>query len=119
MGKTTAKAQLIFKQVVGKLTGDDNEVKAAKIARKAISSVESEIASLDYKKLEAEEELEYAQERLEDAKFPTFLIDDRKAYLTSIQGAYERVQKAQEKLDNIVESKKFFENLLDEFIKEV
>lgn len=115
MANEMKKGALFVKAVVARLKGDDAEVKGVKIARKAISAVEVQIAGLNAKQVDAEVALETAKEALADAKFPCDLITDGKAYCDKIVRAQELVQTRETELESIQHSIEFFRELLDSF----
>jgi N-methylhydantoinase B/oxoprolinase/acetone carboxylase alpha subunit len=109
------KGQLFIKQVVSKLKGDGVEELAAKIARKALSAVDSQLASLRSREVDLENSLDDANELLETAKFPVTMITDSHFYIKGIQRAQEAKDKAEEDLTNVKESIVYFETLLASF----
>jgi len=112
MSNEVKKGKLFLKEVMGRLKGDDAEVKGAKITRKAISAFESQIAGLNASLVDAEDNLETKQEELQNTIYPTETFSDNKSYCASIVRAQEAVDAAQENVDNIKESLKFFKGLL-------
>jgi prefoldin subunit 5 len=103
------------KQVIAKLKGDESEVVAEKNFRKAVSSVKQQIGGLENKQVDLESSLEEAQERLDNAKYPTTLISNSQSFTQSIATAQERVDNAQAELDATKKSITFFKGLLTEF----
>lgn len=113
MGKNDLKKGATFiEQVVAKLKGDDAGVLAAKIARKAISAVDSQLAALRAKEVDLENSVQDAEEALNTAKFPTEMINDAKRYISGIQSAESALETAKEDLANVVASIKYFEALV-------
>lgn len=115
MSTEVKKGKLFIQQVVAKLKGDNNEELAAKIARKAVSAVDAQLAALRAKEVDLEGSLEDANEALNDAKFPITMITDNYAYIRNIQRAQEARDAAQTNLDDVKESIKYFETLMKEF----
>ena len=115
MSNEVKKGKLFIKQVVAKLKGDNNEELAAKIARKAVSAVESQLAALRSKEVDLENTLDDANELLDGAMFPTEMITDSQNYILKIQRAQEAKNTAEEQLENVKESIVYFEALLATF----
>lgn len=112
------KVSNFIKQVIAMAKGDEATVIAAKNERKAISSLKGQIASLEGKKVDAENAVEEAKEALHAAKFPTVQIADSKHYLDNIRTKKAAVDAAQEELDAIEDSIEYWTELHDEFGKE-
>lgn len=115
MSTEIKKGVSFVKQVVAKLKGDDNEVLAEKISRKAISAVDSQIAALNAKIVDLETEKENAEEKLNEAMYPTTMITDNKYYCDNIVRAQSAVDVATENLENAKESLVYFKALLAKF----
>lgn len=109
------KGQLFIKQVVAKLKGDGVDELAAKIARKALSAVDSQLAALKSREVDLENTLEDAVELLDGAKFPIIMITDSQLYIRNIQRAQEAKTKAEEDLADVKTSIVYFEELLASF----
>ncbi len=103
-----------MKQVVARLKGDDNEVVAQKVARKAMSAMEGQIAALKAQIVDDEQRVEDAQEYLDNMIYPTAVFSDNRAYCQNIANAQSRLEDAKETLARTEESIKFFSNLLKE-----
>ena len=115
MSETIKKGQLFIQEVVARIKGDDAEALASKIARKALTSVDSQIAALKSKEVDLENEVEDAEEALKDAKFPTEQISKGQSYIQGIQDAHGVWTTKSEELAELRESIKFFKKLLTEF----
>ena len=115
MTTTVVKGQLFVKEVVARLKGDNAEALGAKIARKAISSVEGQLAALKAKQVDLEDTLEDAEEALKVAKFPIEMITDNQNYILNIRKKFNNLEEAKADLADVKESIKFFEDLLNEF----
>lgn len=115
MANEVVKGKLFIKQVLGKLKGDDNEVLAAKISRKAVSAIEGQLASLNSKKVDLENTLEDAQEGLTNATYPTSVFSDNSNYCQQILHAQQRVDQAQENLEATEKAYEYFSKLLASF----
>jgi major membrane immunogen (membrane-anchored lipoprotein) len=115
MSTEIKKGKMFIKEVVGRLKGDDAEVKGAKIGRKAISAVEGQIAALKCRIVDLESTKENAEEGLKDALYPTEVFSDNKAYCDNIVRKQQAVDAAADSLDEATESLKYFEDLLATF----
>lgn len=115
MSNEIQKGKLFIAQVVAKLKGDDAEAKAAKNARKALSAVEGQLAALRAREVDLENNVEDANEALNNAKFPTELITSNTYYIASIQKAQSAYDTAVSSLDEVKESIVYFEKLLKTF----
>lgn len=115
MSTEIKKGKLFVAQVVAKLKGDDAEVLATKIARKGLSAVDAQLASLRAKEVDLEGSLEDAVEALDNAKFPTIMITDNSTYIRGIKDAQTAKDNAESNLEDVKASIKYFEALLKEF----
>ena len=115
MANEVVKGKLFLKEVISRLKGDDAEVKATKIARKALGAVESQIASLKYKKVDLDAAVEEAEERLQSAKFPTEFPSNGQYYVENILSAQQKLDGAKEAVEANEAASKFFVDLLDSF----
>lgn len=113
---TTVKKGMSFaKEVLAKLKGDDAAALSEKIARKAVSAVEGQLAALRAKEVDLENNLEDANEGLYNAKYPTTVFTNNQYYIEGIQRAQSVVDLASEDLQAVRDSIKFFEELLASF----
>lgn len=112
MENTGKKVNSFMKQVVARLKGDDNEVVAQKVARKAMSAMEGQIAALKAQVVDDEQRVEDAQEALDNAIYPTAVFSDNRAYCQRIADAQARLESAQETLKATQDSIDFFTALL-------
>ena len=115
MANELVKGKLFLKEVISRLKGDDAEVKAAKIARKAVGAVESQIASLKYKKVDLDGAVEEAEEKLQNTKFPTDFPLNGQSYVDGILSAQKKLDEAKEAVEANEAASKFFQELLDTF----
>jgi len=115
MANELKKGGLFLKEVLNRLKGDDSEAKAAKIARKALSSVEGQIASLNSKKVDQENELEDAEEALSNAQYPTEVFVSNQTYVDSILRAQKQVDEAKDNLEATNKAIEYFKGLLEGF----
>ena len=112
MENTGKKVNSFVKQVVARLAGDDNEVVAQKVARKAMSAIEGQVAALKAQIVDDEQRVEDAQERLDNAIYPTEVFSDNRSYCQRIANAQADLDAAAEILASTQESIEFFTKLL-------
>ena len=115
MANEVKKGVLFVKEVVARIKGDDAEVLGAKIARKAISAIEGQIAALQAKLVDAEDAVETATEQLKDAMYPSVMITDNKAYCDAIVRAQDNLQAKQTLLESVQHSIEVFRGIWDKF----
>lgn len=115
MSNEAKKGALFIKQVVARIKGDDAEVLGTKIARKALSAVEGQIAALNSKKVDIEGEVEDAKEALTAAKYPDTMITSNSGYIDGIKRAQETLDAKSADLADIEASIKYFTELLASF----
>ena len=111
----TRECTLFVQQVMARLKGDDTAALAAKIARKAVSAVDSQIAALNASQVDAEDAVEEATEALNVAKYPIEEIKDGKNYIRGIQMAEDKLAQATQALEDLNKSIKYFEDLAASF----
>lgn len=107
------------KQTIAFLKGDEEGQIVARNERKADAILRGQLSSLDNKKVNAEIEVETAQDNLDRAKFPTELISDGESYLKGIREAQEHLEATQEALAEIEESIEYWTRMQEEFNKKV
>jgi hypothetical protein len=112
MENTSKKVNSFVKQVVARLKGDDNEVVAQRVARKAMSAIEGQIAALKAQVVDDEQRVEDAQEYLDNMIYPTSVFSDNRAYCQNIVNAHAQLENAQETLKATQDSIEFFTALL-------
>lgn len=117
MSTSTTKGKLFLKEVLARLTGDTNEVKASQIARKAISAMEGQIAALKGKRVDDENNVENKEEALKNAIYPTTLFNDNQQYTSGIVAAQNALDVAKSTLAETEDSIQYFEELLANSIK--
>jgi hypothetical protein len=115
MSNTLKKGELFAKEVIARLKGDNQEALGNKIARKAVSAFEVQIAGIKGKIVEAEVAVENAEESLKNAMYPTVLFSDGTEYCSSIARAKETLNVKTEELSNLNENLKFYTEMLDKF----
>lgn len=104
-----------FQEVSARLKGDDQKALALKIERKALSAINSNLASLKAKLVDDETVVEEAQENLKKAFFPTEVFTDNKAYIEGIKVAQERLDAAEAELESTQATIAYLEGKLAEF----
>tara|TARA_R110000772_G_scaffold206273_4_gene316898 strand:+ start:472 stop:816 length:345 start_codon:yes stop_codon:yes gene_type:complete len=102
---------LLVQQIAARITGDDNAAKAAKIARKCVSSVKSQISAQEANEVDLEDALEAAQEKLDNAQYPTSTFTSGQDYVTGIKLAQARFDEAEEALEVTRDSITYFKAL--------
>lgn len=102
-----------IKEVTARLKGDEQGVLAAKIERKASSAIKSQIAALTSHIVDAESSVEEAEERLQNAIYPTQMITNNNDYIAGIKSAKEDLDEKQTYLSDVKESLAYFESLLE------
>lgn len=112
---TSKKGQLFVKEVVARIKGDDAEALANKIARKALSAVESQIAALNARQVDLENTVEDNQDKLKEAKFPTTMFSENASYIHTIKRAQDQLDASVADLEDVKESLKYFNELLKSF----
>ena len=115
MGSIMKKGEALVKEITARLKGDNDGALAAKIVRKAISAVESQIAALKAREVDLEGLLEDAKEAYKISRAPLEMITDNQSYIREIKKAKEAEEKAVEELQDVVDSIKYFEELLNNF----
>lgn len=102
------------------LTGDKDKERVLYNFGKAKAAIKKQLANLDAELLDKQQELEAAQEALKAAKIPTdYKITDPEGYLRGIKNANEKVTAAQEAIDNVNFSIKYYTDLQTELTEEV
>jgi hypothetical protein len=119
MSTTTVKTGLFVKEILARLTGENTDAQAAKIARKSISAIEGQVAALKGKVIDDENKVEDAEEALKAAIYPTSLPSDSSSYTRTIVNAKSSVDAAKEVLDATKASISYFEGLLTEVTEEI
>jgi hypothetical protein len=115
MSKNTSKKTILVAGILNRLKGDDTEALAGKIARKAVSALEGQVAALKAKLVDDENAVESAEEALAAAKYPTNLFSDNKAYVQGIVRAQENLENAIAVEAATEDSIAYFSGILAEF----
>jgi len=101
--------------VVARLKGDDAEVLALKIERKANSAFKGQIAALEAKVVDLENTVADKEEALQNAIYPSVLFTDNNTYIRSIQSAQAELDRAKENLEEVTNSIAYFTDLQSKF----
>lgn len=107
------------KETLARLAGDEKEVISQKNYRKATLIVTGQIGALKLKLSDDESQLEAAEEKLKEAKFPTTLITNNEAYMRAINEAKQVVKAAKKVVADTKHSIAEAEETLAEFEAEV
>jgi len=102
-------------EVLARLTGDDNAAVAAKNERKARSAFKQQISSKENAIVDAEVRVEEAQEALNNALYPTTLIDSTEEYISGIAEAKDALTEAENELQTLKDQLAYFETTLATF----
>jgi ubiquinone biosynthesis protein UbiJ len=97
-------------EVLARLTGDDNAAVAAKNERKARSAFNQQISAKEAQIVDAEVAVEEAQEALNDALYPTTLINSTEEYISNIAEAQDVLTTAKDELETLRAQLKFFQD---------
>jgi multidrug resistance efflux pump len=99
---TKVVTKTFVKQFVALIKGDEAEATAAKVQRKAVSSLEARLAALDAHVVDAEQEVEEAEENLVNVRLNHGKqIGDRETYVDALLAAHNRVENSKTKLMNL------------------
>lgn len=115
MANEVKKGELFIKEVVARLKGDGAEAIAAKVGRKALSAFEGQIAALKSKKVDLENAVEEAEDRLKEATFPTSVFSSNQNYIDDILRAQGAVDQAKENLATTQKALEYFETKVETF----
>jgi hypothetical protein len=107
MSKTT-----FISNITARLTGENIDAFSAKIARKCISALEGQIAALKGVKVDQENEVEEAEEALQNAVYPTSIPAKSEDYCREILRAQSNLDDAKANLEATETSIEYFSNLL-------
>ena len=102
-----------IERVVAFLKGDDKEVVAANIKRKALSYLKAATGNYDVMLIKADEEIESAQENLEKALMNNGSTEFTEDYISNLVEANNRLLVAQEKKKAVEETKEFLKEQLE------
>lgn len=103
------------KTVIARLKGDDAEILALKIERKANSALKGQLAALEAKVVDLENIVADKEDALQNTIYPSTLFTDNSAYISSIQRAQASLDEAKENLQQVVDSIEYFTNLQSKF----
>lgn len=108
-----------LKETLARITGNADKVIAEKNYRKATAAIKGQLASLEATLVNAEDELETANEALNDASYPTILIGASSNYIEGLAMAQDNVDAAQDHVKDVKASIEFYKRKLAEFDQEV
>lgn len=100
--------------VLARLTGDQDKALALKNEKLAISALKTQIALKEGELVEAESNVEAAQENLKEVTFPTTPIS-RDNYVRNLINAQEKLKDAEEDLEVLNETLSFLKETLASF----
>lgn len=101
-----------IEKIVAYIKGDDATVKAAKIQTKAKSYIKMEIGNADVALLKAQDEIDSAQERLDNYICNNGSTDFKDDYVDLIVKAQNDLEDKKAEKESIENTKKFLVNLL-------
>lgn len=107
------KGKLFAQQVIARIKGDDAEATAAKIARKALCAVESQISGLNSQINDQEDQVADAKEALDNAIYPSEIFEKGKDYVAAVSRAFEAHAQAESELEDLKTQLKFWKEVLD------
>jgi DNA repair exonuclease SbcCD ATPase subunit len=106
-------AKTFIKQFVAMVKGDEAEAIAAKVQRKAIAALDSELANLKGELVDKEQALEDANENLSKAILNNGNeISDRKYYVQGLIKAKAQITEAQDSLEDLKHTISVLEGIL-------
>lgn len=111
--KTTTNSKFV-QQVISRSQESDIQKVAERNESKAKAAINQQIQALASSRVDAEIELEEAQEAMIAALYPTSPITNGNSYMQGIKKAKDALQSKEEALQNIEESSKYFQSLLEE-----
>lgn len=115
MNITLTKTTLFVSEILSRITGNTDEANAIKIARKALSNIQGQIAGLNAKQVDLEIKVEDAKDALSNAIYPTTMDEAEGAvYARNIQQADTALKQAEAELAAVLEGKEFFQQILEE-----
>lgn len=112
--KTTVKKGVHFvKEVMARIEGDADKVIAEKNARLAVAALTAQTAALTGAIVKQEMAVEVAEEDLGNAQYPTSVIADAQVYCDNITFYQNKLDDANNSLDDLRASQESFEKLLE------
>jgi len=113
MSNEAKKANAFIKEVLARITGDNAEATANKIARKALCAVESQISGLKSQINDQEDVVADKAEALENAIYPKEAFENGKSYVAAVSAAYTAHEDAKECLEDLNTQLKFWVTTLE------
>jgi hypothetical protein len=109
----SSKLPKFIQLAIATIRGDDAKATALKIQAKAIGAFNAQIAVKTAETLDKEEDLELAKDNLAKARMNMgVLITDKVVYLEKLGKAQDKVEAAQDELDNHLDSIEFLKEQL-------
>ena len=95
-------------KVLALLEGNDEKGIAIKNERLAKAAFKQQLATLEGAKIDAETKVDEAFDNYESKVFPIKVIEDRSSYMFNIKNAKENLDEAEQDLDDVIDSIKFW-----------
>ena len=118
MAHELEKCKMFAKEVLARISGNDTEATANKIARKSLFAVESQISGLKSALNDKKDELEDKREAVENAIYPASVFETGKAYIEGISRANLAYDQLKEEVADLESQLAFWEKVLEERFKE-
>lgn len=99
-------------ETIAYITGDTDKAVALKNERLAKSAIKGQISALEGALVEAEVNVENAQENLKKATYPSELISSAQGYYNRILGCQEALDDCMSDLEDLQDSLKYAQDLL-------
>lgn len=109
------KKKSFLDRMLARFQGNDEKGISKHNKKWAVNAFQQQINALEGQKLQAESNLEAAEEQLEEAICPTFKITDSTDYLQAVVNAKNRVSECKQRVEEINESIEFFQSEKDSF----
>ena len=114
---TVKNAQSYVKEVIARMKGDTDTALAERNYRVLTAGINQQLALRESIKLELEEKIIDAKDKLAEAKYPTSKITDVSYQLTKIANATDSLNEVEADLEDVQDECKALQSLLDEFNK--
>jgi hypothetical protein len=113
------KMNLFYNKVINSLRGDQKEQTAARNAEFAQAALQTKKQQFNMDKLNAQQALNQAKIKLENAKYPTSNITDVSTYWNNISACQSAVEIAQEEVNTAQANMDYVDSLITEMFAEV
>jgi hypothetical protein len=107
-----SKISSYLREITARIKGDEAGKVAAQNERKANSAIKGQLAALNAKIVDDENNVEDKQESYNNALYPTTKITDNQAYVRNLVYAKEALDGAKSSLESTKKSIAFFDALL-------